>query len=153
MRSVVQRVRSAGISVADREIAAIGRGLLALVGVEEGDSPADVTYLASKIAGLRIFPEPGPDQDARMRLSVQEAGGSVLVVSQFTLLGDVHRGRRPSFDAAAEPSVALERFDQLVLELRRSGLSVTTGEFGAMMLVSLENDGPVTLILDSRRRL
>lgn len=152
MRSVIQRVRSARVSVAERDIASIGCGLLALVGVEHGDGPDDVSYMAAKIAGLRIFPEPGLGQDARMRLSLHEAGGSLLVVSQFTLLGDVRRGRRPSFDAAAEPTIALERFEQLVSQLRASGLPVSTGQFGAMMVVTLENDGPVTLMLDSRRR-
>ena len=152
MRAVVQRVSSASVAVVDgsspREAGRIGPGLLVLLGVETGDGPADVQYIASKIRELRIF----PDADQRMNLPVADVGGAVLLVSQFTLAGDVRRGRRPSFDDAAPPEVARSLYETVVRELRTSGLTVATGEFQAMMLVRLENDGPVTILLDSRRR-
>ena len=150
MRCVVQRVRSARVSVADRDIAAIGVGLLALIGVERGDGLDDVSYVATKLASMRIFPDAARSGDVRMRQSVQEVGASLLLVSQFTLLADLRRGRRPSFDAAAQPAIALERFDQVVAHVRGLGLEVSTGQFGAMMVVTLQNDGPVTLLIDSR---
>jgi D-tyrosyl-tRNA(Tyr) deacylase len=148
MRAVVQRVSSASVAVGDRTVGRIDRGLLVLLGVENGDGPSDVQYIAGKIGDLRIF----EDDAHHMNRSVQEAGGSVLVVSQFTLAGDCRKGRRPSFDAAAAPAVAKPLYEDVVRELRANGLQVETGEFKAMMQVSLVNDGPVTLLLDSRKR-
>jgi D-tyrosyl-tRNA(Tyr) deacylase len=153
MRAVVQRVASASVAVADgdveRDVSRIGRGLLVFVGVEVRDGPADVLYIAGKIRDLRVFEDPGrPD---RLNRSVGEAGGAVLVVSQFTLAGDCRKGRRPSFDGAAAPQLARPLYEEVVRELRAGGLPVATGEFQATMRVSLVNDGPVTLLLDSRR--
>lgn len=151
MRAVVQRVSSASVSIGDRSpIARIDRGLLVLVGVERGDGPADVQYIAGKIRDLRVFEDPaGPDR--RMNSSVRELGGAVLVVSQFTLAGDCRKERRPSFDTAAEPEIARPLYEDVVRELRAAGLEVATGEFQAMMRVTLVNEGPVTLLLDSRK--
>ncbi|MEO8260516.1 MAG: D-aminoacyl-tRNA deacylase [Acidobacteriota bacterium] len=151
MRAVVQRVSSASVAVGGATIGQIAAGLVVLVGVEREDGPADVLYLATKVRELRIFETPG-DPTRHLNRSVQEAGGSVLVVSQFTLAGDCRKGRRPSFDAAAAPPVARALYEDVVRELRRAGLTVATGEFQAMMQVSLVNDGPVTLLLDSRKR-
>lgn len=152
MRAVVQRVASASVAVLDgdtsRETGRIGPGLLVLLGVETGDGPADVQYIASKIRELRVF----PDGDHRMNLSVADVGGAVLVVSQFTLAGDCRKGRRPSFDAAAAPELARPLYEHVVSDLRASGLTLATGEFQAKMHVALVNDGPVTLLLDSRKR-
>lgn len=143
----MQRVRSARVTV-DGEVAAkIGAGLLAFVGVAAGDGPSDVDYTATKIRELRIF----PDDEGRMNRSVAEAGGAVLVVSQFTLHGDCRKGRRPSFDGAAPGPVARALYDEVVRQLRESGLPVETGVFQAHMAVELVNDGPVTLLLDSRK--
>ena len=153
MRAVVQRVTSARVTVDDRVTGEIGPGLLVFVGVEKEDGPADVEYVAAKIRDLRIFEDDGDAQGRkRMNRSVADVGGSVLVVSQFTLAGDVRRGRRPSFDDAAPPEVARSLYETVVRELRTSGLEVATGEFQAMMRVRLENDGPVTILMDSRRR-
>jgi D-tyrosyl-tRNA(Tyr) deacylase len=153
VRAVVQRVTSACVTVDDRVTGEIGRGLLVFVGVEKEDGPADVEYVAAKIRDLRIFEDDGDAQGRkRMNRSVADVGGSVLVVSQFTLAGDVRRGRRPSFDDAAPPEVARSLYETVVRELRTSGLTVATGEFQAMMRVRLENDGPVTILMDSRRR-
>src|SRR5215471_6918760 len=153
MRAVVQRVASASVSLAEEggtEIARIGRGLLILVGVEREDGPHDAQYIAGKVRELRVFES--PDAPARhLNASVQDVGGSVLVVSQFTLAGDCRKGRRPSFDAAAPPEVAQPLYETVVEDLRGRGLRVETGEFRAMMQVSLVNDGPVTLLLDSRK--
>ena len=153
MRAVVQRVTSARVVVADRVVGEIGHGLLALVGVEKGDTAADVQYLAAKIRDVRIFDDDG-DAEGRRRMnrSVVDVGGSVLVVSQFTLSGDLRRGRRPSFDDAAPPALARVLYEDVVRELQRSGVPTATGEFQAMMSVQLENDGPVTILIDSRRR-
>ena len=153
MRAVLQRVTRARVTVGERETGAIGHGLLVFVGVEDGDGPGDLDYVASKIREVRIFEDDG-DADGRKRMnrSVVDVQGSVLVVSQFTLAGDVRRGRRPSFDGAAPPDVARPMYEELVTALRASGLTVATGEFQAMMCVSLENDGPVTILVDSRRR-
>ena len=132
----------------------IERGLLAFVGVEKGDQPADVTYIATKIRDLRIFDDEGDDTGRkRMNRSVLDVSGAVLVVSQFTLAADVRRGRRPSFDDAAEPEMARRLYEDVVRELQAFGLRVATGEFQAMMDVHLVNDGPVTIFIDSRRRL
>ena len=147
MRSVIQRVSRASVTVDDRVVGAIGPGLVVFVGVAEGDEAADIDYTASKIRELRIF---GDDQ-GRMNRSVVDAGGGVLVVSQFTLLADVRRGRRPGFDAAAAPEVAKAAYEDLVVRLRDAGLRVETGVFQAHMHVDLVNDGPVTILLDSRR--
>ena len=149
MRAVLQRVVSAEVTVEGRQVGAIGAGLLVLLGVETGDGPADVAYTADKIADLRCF----ADQDDRMNRSVVEVGGSVLVVSQFTLCADTRKGRRPSFDTAAPPAEARLLYEDVVRQLRVRGLTVETGEFQAMMAVRLVNDGPVTLLVDSRKRL
>jgi D-tyrosyl-tRNA(Tyr) deacylase len=153
MRAVVQRVRAARVTVDDREVGAIAHGLLVFVGVEKGDGPEDVAYTATKIRDLRIFDDEGDEAGRkRMNRSVGEVGGAVLVVSQFTLAADVRRGRRPSFDDAAPPELARPLYEDVVRRLRDAGIAVQTGEFQAMMLVSLENDGPVTIVMDSRRR-
>ena len=151
MRAVVQRVSSAAVTVDQRTVGAIGHGLLVLVGVERDDGPTDAEYIAGKIRGLRVFEDPS-DTSGHMNRSVQEVGGSVLVVSQFTLAGDCRKGRRPSFDEAAAPAIAKPLYEEVVRALQADGLRVATGEFQAMMQVSLVNDGPVTLLLDSRRR-
>jgi D-tyrosyl-tRNA(Tyr) deacylase len=137
--------------VSDRVVGSIDRGLLVFVGVEQGDGQADVQYIAGKIRDLRVFEEMA-DSSRHMNRSVQDVRGSVLVVSQFTLAGDCRKGRRPSFDDAAAPEIAKPLYEDVVRELEASGLHVATGEFQAMMQVSLVNDGPVTLMLDSRRR-
>lgn len=147
MRAVIQRVKEAAVTVAGEVVGAIGRGLLVLVGVAKDDGPADVAYLAQKIATLRVF----PDQDKLLHLSVGEIGGAVLIVSQFTLLGDCRKGRRPSFDQSAPPELAEKLYEELVAALVGQGLPVATGRFRAMMEVSLINDGPVTLLLDSKK--
>jgi D-aminoacyl-tRNA deacylase len=151
MRAVVQRVTNARVSVGDRVTGGIGAGLLVFLGVEKGDSATDVAYVAGKIRDLRIFEDPEPS-GKRMNRSVVDTGGSILVVSQFTLAGDVRRGRRPSFDDAAPPELARVLYEDVVRELRDSGITIETGEFQAMMRVQLENDGPVTILIDSRRR-
>ena len=148
MRAVVQRVTSARVTVGDRLTGEISAGLLVLLGVEQGDGPTDVQYLASKIRDLRIF----ADDDGKMNRSVVDIAGSVLVVSQFTLSGDARNGRRPSFASAAPPQVARALYEEVVRELLTSGLTVATGEFQAMMQVSLVNDGPVTILLDSQKK-
>jgi D-tyrosyl-tRNA(Tyr) deacylase len=153
MRAVVQRVSRASVTVDDRVVGEIGAGLLALVGVEEGDGPADAAYIASKIRDLRIFEDEGDDTGRRrMNRSVLDINGSVLVVSQFTLSGDARNGRRPSFSTAAPPELARVLYEAVVRQLKTDGLSVATGEFQAMMHVSLVNEGPVTILLDSRKR-
>jgi D-tyrosyl-tRNA(Tyr) deacylase len=149
MRAVIQRVTSACVRVGDRTVGEIGRGVLVLVGVGRDDTGDDVTYLAGKIRDARIFEsEDGKPMDR----SVADIGGAVLVVSQFTLYGDMRNGRRPSFDGAGSPDLARARYEALVRELRTAGLTVSTGEFRAMMQVELVNDGPVTILLDSRRQ-
>jgi D-tyrosyl-tRNA(Tyr) deacylase len=146
VRAVVQRVRRASVTVDGGCVGRIETGLLVLAAVMAGDGPADVEYIASKVRDLRIF----PDAAGRMNRSVGEAGGSVLVVSQFTLAGDVRKGRRPAFDAAAAASDARTMFEALVARLREGG-PVETGVFQAHMDVELVNDGPVTILLDSAR--
>jgi len=145
MRTVLQRVSRARVIVGDEVVGAIGRGLLALVGVAPDDTPVQAQWLADKIAGLRLF----ADADDKMNLSVAEVGGSVLVVSQFTLYGDCRKGRRPSFVGAAAPELAVPLYEAFVNALRTHGLPTATGRFGAMMQVELVNEGPVTLILDT----
>ena len=152
MRAVVQRVSSATVQVDSRIVGQIGPGLLAFVGVERGDGHADAEYIAGKIRDLRVFEEPA-DATKRLNRSVQEVGGAVLLVSQFTLVGDCRKGRRPSFDAAEAPDTARPLVDEVADLLRRSGVTVETGEFQATMKVALVNEGPVTLLLDSRKKL
>jgi D-tyrosyl-tRNA(Tyr) deacylase len=147
MRAVVQRVSAAAVRVGDRLVGRIGPGLLAFVGVANEDGVDDVQYIAAKIRELRIF----PDEQGKMNRSVADTGGSVLVVSQFTLQADCRKGRRPSFDAAAQPALAQALYEAVVQTLRTGGLPVETGEFQADMDVELVNDGPVTMLLDSRK--
>jgi D-tyrosyl-tRNA(Tyr) deacylase len=147
MKAVLQRVSTARVTVHERDVGAIDRGIVAFIGVERGDGPADVEYVSRKIGELRLF----DDGNGRMNLAVGEVSGAVLVISQFTLLADCRRGRRPSFDAAAVPVEARSLYEAVVEQLRRNGLRVATGEFQAVMQVSVVNDGPVTLLLDSRR--
>lgn len=144
MKVVLQRVTQAQVTVDGTVIGAITPGLLLLVGITATDTTAELTWMAQKCLGLRIF----PDEAGRMSRSVQDIQGEILVVSQFTLYGDCRKGRRPSFDQAAPPAIAEPLYEQFVAELRASGLTVATGQFGAMMQVELVNDGPVTLILE-----
>jgi len=145
MRAVVQRVSRAQVSVNGEIAGQIGLGLLVLLGIGRDDTEADAIYLSEKIAGLRVFEDP----QGKMNRSVQEAGGSVLAVSQFTLYGDVRRGKRPSFDAAAPPEKARQLYDFFVEQIRATGLRCETGRFQEMMKVELVNEGPVTILLDS----
>ncbi len=147
MRAVVQRVSRAKVTVNDWVAGEIGLGLLVLLGVGHGDTEADAIYLAEKIAGLRIF----EDGDGKMNRSVADVGGSVLAVSQLTLYGDVRRGKRPSFDAAALPDPARRLYEFFVERLRTAGLRCETGRFQEMMQVELVNEGPVTILLDSTK--
>lgn len=147
MRAVIQRVQSATVTVDGEVVGQIGKGLLVLAGVAKDDGPADVAYVANKIATLRIF----PDQEKLLHFTTAEVGGGVLVVSQFTILGDCRKGRRPSFDQSAPPELAENLYEALVSALTQTGLPVATGRFRAMMEVSLINDGPVTLLLDSKK--
>lgn len=147
MRAVVQRVRRAKVTIAGETTGEIAAGLLVLVGVANDDGPADVEYIAAKTRDLRIF----ADADGKMNRSIVDSGGAVLVVSQFTLQGDCRKGRRPSFDAAAPGALARALYEDVVRRLRESGLEVCTGIFQAEMDVELVNDGPVTILLDSRK--
>jgi D-tyrosyl-tRNA(Tyr) deacylase len=147
VRAVIQRVKEAAVTVNGEVVGQIGLGLLVLAGVAKDDGPADVEYIAHKIYNLRIFPE----DDKLLHRTVAEVGGEVLVVSQFTILGDCRKGRRPSFDQSAPPELAERLYEELVAKLRQTGLPVATGRFRAMMAVSLVNDGPVTLLLDSKK--
>jgi D-tyrosyl-tRNA(Tyr) deacylase len=147
MRAVVQRVSEASVLVAGEVVGQIGSGLAVLVGVKQGDTEADARYLAEKTAHLRVFADPA----GRMNLSIQETGGGVLIISQFTLYGDVRRGRRPSYAEAAAPEVAESLYLRYCDLLREAGLAVETGRFGAMMEVRIVGDGPVTILLDSAR--
>jgi len=148
MRAVVQRVKSAEVHVDDRLSGKIEKGLLVFVGVGKGDGEEDVSYLTSKLPDLRIF----EDASGKFNLSVKEIGGEILIVSQFTLYGDVRKGRRPSFTAAEEPASAKNLYNRLIDNLKGQGIPVQTGEFQAKMDVHLVNDGPVTLWLDSRAK-
>ena len=148
MRAVVQRVSRASVKVGDELAGEIERGLLVLLGVAREDTEADADYLAKKIAGLRIF----EDDAGKMNLSVRDVGGAVLAVSQFTLFGDVRRGKRPSFDEAARPEQARELYEYFVGQVRGSGLRCETGRFQEMMEVELINSGPVTILVDSKKR-
>ena len=149
MRAVIQRVGQARVRVDERTVGEIGVGVLVLLGIARDDTEADVTYVAGKIRDARIFDgESGKPMDR----SIVDAGGEVLIVSQFTLYGDMRKGRRPSFDAAAPPEAARVLYEALVRELRAVPLPVSTGEFQAMMRVELVNDGPVTILIDSKRQ-
>jgi D-tyrosyl-tRNA(Tyr) deacylase len=149
MRAVVQRVSRAKVTINDWVSGEIGLGLLVLLGVGQQDTENDATYLAEKIVGLRIF----EDSDEKMNRSVQDVSGSLLVVSQFTLYGDVRRGKRPSFDAAAPPGEARRLYEFFVDRVRAAGLRCETGRFQEMMQVELVNEGPVTILLDSAKAL
>ena len=148
MRAVLQRVSRAQVRIEGREVAGVGQGLVVFAGVAAGDGSEDAVYLAEKIAGLRIM----PDGEGRMNRSVLEVEGELLLVSQFTLLAETRKGRRPSFTGAADPDVAAPLLDELADNLRARGAKVQTGEFGAMMDVELVNHGPVTITIDSRDR-
>ena len=148
MKAVIQRVKSASVSVDDKIIGEIATGFLILLGVEQSDTQDDLNYLVKKTIGLRIF----KDNNKNMNLSIKDVGGEALVVSQFTLCADTSRGRRPSFIKAANPEEADSMYQQFCEQLTMNNLSVQTGKFGAMMDVSLVNDGPVTIILDSREK-
>ena len=147
MRAVVQRVSRASVTVDGEVVGEIARGFLVLLGVTEDDTQDDVIYLANKVAGLRVF----EDDAGKMNLALNDIGGALLVVSQFTLLGDCRKGRRPSFVRAAEPAIADALYGSFVAELRGQGFVVETGRFQQHMDVELVNDGPVTLLLDSRK--
>jgi D-tyrosyl-tRNA(Tyr) deacylase len=147
MRAVVQRVSRAKVTVSGTTVGEIGVGLLLLLAVGQDDTAADADYLADKIAGLRIF----EDENGKMNRSVVEVQGGILAVSQFTLYGDVRRGKRPSFDSAAPPERARELYEYWVERIRASGLRCETGRFQEMMQVELVNEGPVTILLDSRK--
>lgn len=147
MRAVVQRVSRAKVTVGGEVTGEIGAGLLVLLGVGEEDTSDDAAYLAEKIVGLRIF----PDDDGKMNRALGETGGALLAVSQFTLYGDCRKGRRPSFIAAARPEAAVRLYETFVAEVRGRGIAVATGRFQEHMDVELVNDGPVTLLLDSRK--
>jgi D-tyrosyl-tRNA(Tyr) deacylase len=147
MRAVVQRVSRCRVTVEGSAVGEIGPGLLVLLGVSKSDAEEAADYLVEKVLGLRIF----EDAEGKMNLSVQDTGGAVLVVSQFTLYGDVRRGKRPSFDAAARPEEAKRLYEYFVAKIRAAGLRCETGQFQAMMDVELVNSGPVTILLDSEK--
>ena len=147
MRCVIQRVTHASVEVSGETVGKIGNGFLVLLGAQEGDTEADAKYCADKIAGLRVF----EDENDRMNLSLADVGGKVLLVSQFTLLADARHGRRPDFMKAAKPDVAEPLCDRVKEMLEEKGLTVETGRFRTHMEVSLLNDGPVTILLDSRK--
>lgn len=147
MRAVVQRVTRASVTVEEEVVGKISRGLLVLLGVAAEDTEQDAAYLAEKICGLRVF----EDAAGKMNLSVQDVGGSILAVSQFTLCGDCRKGKRPSFDKAAKPETANAHYEKFVALCRERGVRVETGVFRAHMQVELANDGPVTILLDSRK--
>ncbi len=147
MRAVVQRVAKAGVSVDNETVGKIGRGLAVLLGVGAGDTVKDIEYLAEKLVNLRIF----EDQNGKMNISLLDIKGELLIVSQFTLYGDCRKGKRPSYDRAARPEAAQELYEKFVESCRNYGLKVETGIFQATMQVELQNDGPVTLLLDSKK--
>ena len=147
MRAVVQRVTESSVTVDGQITGAIDEGLVVLIGVEEGDTDKDVRYIADKVSGLRIF----EDENEKMNLSVKDVGGSILAISQFTLLGDVRKGKRPSFITAEDPEIANRLYQQVCENIRNQGIKVETGIFQAHMLVKINNNGPVTILLDSRK--
>lgn len=147
MRAVIQRVTKASVAVEGQTIGAIGPGLVVLLGVEEGDNDKDLGYIADKVPNLRIF----EDSAGKMNRSLLDIKGSLLVISQFTLMGDARGGRRPSFITAARPDTAIPLYEQIVALWQSQGIPVETGSFGADMAVSLVNDGPVTILLDSKK--
>lgn len=147
MRAVVQRVVSGSVVVGDVEVARISKGYVVLLGVGAGDGEADAAYIVDKIANMRIF----EDEDGKMNRSLQDVGGEVLLVSQFTLYGDCRKGRRPGFSDAAPPDQAERLYERVAAGLREAGVPVATGVFRAHMLVRIDNDGPVTILLDSRK--
>lgn len=146
MKALVQRVSRASVSVNDRIVGKIGPGLVVFVGVAQGDSKQDATYLANKVVNLRIF----ADESSKFSLSALDTKGDILIVSQFTLLGDTRKGRRPDFTSAAPPDLAKELYEFLVEQIRATGLKVETGVFQEHMLVEIHNDGPVTISLESK---
>ena len=146
MKAVIQRVKESSVRAENQIIGQIGFGLLVLLGVAQGDSPSDADYLVNKIANLRIF----EDKNGKMNRSLLETGGDMMVVSQFTLLADCRKGRRPSFVEAADPEMAAELYEYFVKQVHNLGITVATGRFRAMMEVALINEGPVTIILESR---
>lgn len=147
MRAVVQRVTKSSVTVDGQITGATDEGLVVLIGVEEGDTDKDVRYIADKVSGLRIF----EDENEKMNLSVKDVGGSILAISQFTLLGDVRKGKRPSFITAEDPETANRLYQQVCESIRNQGIKVETGIFQAHMLVKINNNGPVTILLDSRK--
>jgi len=147
MRAVVQRVLKAQVTVAEETVGAIEKGFMVLLGVEEGDTAEDALYMANKIVGLRVF----EDAEGKMNLSLKDVGGKVLLVSQFTLLGDCRKGRRPAFVQAARPEVAETLYEEVTKQITEQAIDVATGRFRTHMEVSLVNDGPVTLLLDSKK--
>ena len=147
MRVVVQRVNRAKVTVAGETVGQIGKGFLALVGAACGDTEGDMLYGVEKLAGLRVF----EDNEGKMNRSILDIGGSILLVSQFTLLGDARHGRRPSFSNAARPETAAPMIDRMACEIASRGIPVAQGEFGADMQVELVNDGPVTILMDSKK--
>jgi len=147
MRAVVQRVHRAHVEVEGAVVGAIERGLVAFVGAAEGDGDEDIAYVVNKVVGLRVF----PDETGKMTRSLADVGGALLAISQFTVFGDVRRGLRPSFDAAMEPTEAERFYDRFVTAARARGVRVETGRFRAKMRVVADNDGPVTILVDSRR--
>ncbi len=148
MRAVIQRVKKAGVTIDGNVVGEIGAGMLVLLGVESGDASADIEWLVSRLARVRIF----EDGNGKMNLSIRDVDGEALVVSQFTLFGSMRKGSRPSFNRAAVPAEAIPLYEEFVVALSEAlGKNVPTGRFGAMMNVSLVNDGPVTLVLDSRK--
>ena len=147
MRAVVQRVTGASVAIQGETVGRCGKGFMVLIGVENGDTEADLKYIADKVANLRVF----EDENGKMNLALNDISGSILAISQFTLLGDARGSRRPGFTAAARPDTAVPLYEGLVKNWRERGIPVETGVFGADMQVSLVNDGPVTILLDSRK--
>lgn len=148
MRALIQRVKEGAVFIEDKEVGRIGKGFVILLGVGQDDTLEDLDYLVDKVVNLRVF----PDGEGKMNLSLLDVGGEALVVSQFTLYADCRKGRRPSFTEAAPPEKGKEMYELFVSKLKEKGIKVETGEFGAMMLVKIFNDGPVTIMLDSEDR-
>lgn len=149
MKALIQRVSEASVAVKDDSVGSIGRGILLFLSIEKGDEIRDIDYLSSKITNLRIF----EDNADKMNLSVRDINGSILVVSQFTLSADCRKGNRPSFDNSETPDRAEKLYEIFIEKLRESGINISTGQFGAHMEVRLINDGPVTILLDSKKKI